>query len=94
MIEFPDGEHQLQKIRVVIHMRGGIYEGGTFTFLLHVPNAYPFQPPAVMSMARLWHPNIDLTSGKVHLPILEREWRPVLSINEVVFGLQVSLRDK
>ena len=38
---------------------------------------------------RAWHPNIDLHTGLVSLPILSKDWRPVLSINTVVFALQL-----
>lgn len=38
---------------------------------------------------RAWHPNIDLHTGLVSLPILTNDWRPVLSINTVVFALQL-----
>jgi ubiquitin-protein ligase len=42
------------------------------------------------AVRRVWHPNIDLTTGKVMMPILGQDWRPVLSINTVLLGLQVS----
>ena len=45
--------------------------------------------PSVVCMSRAWHPNIDLHTGYVSLPILNKDWRPVLSINTVVFALQV-----
>lgn len=38
---------------------------------------------------RAWHPNINLHTGVVSLPIITKDWRPVLSINTVVFALQV-----
>ena len=38
---------------------------------------------------RVWHPNIDVATGKVMMPILGKDWCPVLSINTVLLGLQV-----
>ena len=38
---------------------------------------------------RIWHPNIDPLTGRVMLPILGSDWRPVLSINTVLLGLQL-----
>lgn len=70
-------------------MTGGIYQQGAFSFNLEIPSNYPFQAPSVTCITRVWHPNIDLSTGKVLLPILEKDWRPVLSINTVVFGLQL-----
>ena len=38
---------------------------------------------------RTWHPNIDVETGRVMIPILGKDWRPVLNINTVLFGLQL-----
>ena len=35
----------------------------------------------------VYHPNIDL-EGNVCLNILREDWKPVLTINAVVYGLQ------
>lgn len=37
---------------------------------------------------RTFHPNIAQLDGRVALPLLDRDWRPVLSINSVVLALQ------
>ena len=37
--------------------------------------------------AKVYHPNIDL-QGNVCLNILREEWKPILSISAVVYGLQ------
>jgi ubiquitin-conjugating enzyme E2 M len=88
-IEFPEGQKNPYKIRVTVRMTGGLYARGCFVFVLDIPPNYPFQAPLVTCMTRVWHPNISLHTGKVHLPILDKDWRPVLSINTVVFGLQL-----
>ena len=36
---------------------------------------------------QVYHPNIDL-QGNVCLNILREEWKPILSISAVVYGLQ------
>ena len=38
-------------------------------------------------MYQVYHPNIDL-EGKICLNILREDWKPVLSISSVVYGLQ------
>lgn len=37
--------------------------------------------------AQVYHPNIDL-DGNICLNILREDWKPVLSISSVVYGLQ------
>ena len=36
---------------------------------------------------QIYHPNIDL-DGNVCLNILREEWKPVLNINHIIYGLQ------
>jgi len=40
----------------------------------------------------VYHPNIDL-EGNVCLNILREDWKPVLSINSIVYGLQYLFLD-
>lgn len=50
------------------------------------PN-YPHEPPKVKCETQVYHPNIDL-DGNVCLNILREDWKPVLTINSIVYGLQ------
>lgn len=50
------------------------------------PN-YPHEPPKVKCETLVYHPNIDL-EGNVCLNILREDWKPVLTINSIVYGLQ------
>ncbi len=42
--------------------------------------------------AQVYHPNID-HEGKICLNILREDWKPVLSISSVVYGLQFLFLD-
>jgi hypothetical protein len=44
-------------------------------------------PPARVRRGQVYHPNIDL-DGNICLNILREDWKPVLSISSVVYGLQ------
>ena len=63
-----------------------MYRGGCFLFTLRVSNQYPHEPPRVKCETRVYHPNIDL-EGNVCLNILREDWKPVLSLSAVVYGL-------
>ncbi|KAK7248790.1 ubiquitin-conjugating enzyme [Aureococcus anophagefferens] len=63
--------------------------GGSFALSLRVPANYPFRPPSVYCLTRVWHPNVCVDGGRVSHPLLDRDWKPVLSINTVIFGLQL-----
>ena len=86
-IDFPDGD--VLHLRVTLRVAAGFYAGGTFVVSLKVPSNYPFRAPTATALTRVWHPNIDVENGRIRHPLLERDWKPVLSINTVVFGLQL-----
>ncbi|GMF12636.1 unnamed protein product [Phytophthora lilii] len=46
--------------------------------------------PKVTCLTRVWHPNIDVATGRVMMAIIGQDWGPVLNISTVLFGLQVS----
>ncbi|GFR19035.1 NEDD8-conjugating enzyme Ubc12 [Trichonephila clavata] len=53
-------------------------------------NNYPYEPPKVKCETEIYHPNIDL-EGNICLNILREDWKPVLCIDSVVYGLQYLL---
>lgn len=63
-----------------------MYRSGCFLFSLRVSTQYPHEPPRVKCETRVYHPNIDL-EGNVCLNILREDWKPVLSLSAVVYGL-------
>lgn len=69
-----------------ISIYDGPYRGGCFNFGLSIPENYPFRPVEVFATQPIWHPNIDLFTGKVALPM---EWSPVLTLNSLALAVQV-----
>eukprot|EP00598_Pedospumella_elongata_P000935 CAMPEP_0184975386 /NCGR_PEP_ID=MMETSP1098-20130426/6666_1 /TAXON_ID=89044 /ORGANISM="Spumella elongata, Strain CCAP 955/1" /LENGTH=160 /DNA_ID=CAMNT_0027498119 /DNA_START=53 /DNA_END=532 /DNA_ORIENTATION=+ len=64
----------------------GPYRRGTYAFGLNIPENYPFRPVEIFAKQPIWHPNIDLFTGKVALPI---EWSPVLTLNSIAVAVQM-----
>ena len=62
------------------------YEGGEFVFSVAIPDDYPFSPPKVHCDTTVYHPFIDL-DGHVCLNILRTDWKPVLDIQTLLYGL-------
>jgi ubiquitin-conjugating enzyme (huntingtin interacting protein 2) len=46
--------------------QGTPYEGGKFYVDIIVPENYPFVPPKMKFVTKLWHPNVSSASG-MHL---------------------------
>jgi len=84
--EFEDPDNLLN-FKLIICPDQGFYRGGKFVFKFNVSNNYPHEPPKVKCETQVYHPNIDL-EGNVCLNILREDWKPVLTINAVVYGLQ------
>lgn len=84
--EFPDPD-DLLNFKLVISPDEGFYRGGRFTFSFRIGPNYPHEPPKVKCVNKVYHPNIDL-EGNVCLNILREDWKPVLTINAIVYGLQ------
>lgn len=87
-MEFPDPDDILNFV-LTITPDEGMYRGGRFSFTFAINQSFPHEPPKVRGQEKIYHPNIDL-EGKVCLNILREDWKPVLNLNAVIVGLQVS----
>ncbi|CAL5371165.1 unnamed protein product [Camellia sinensis] len=85
-ISFPNGKDELMNFEVSIRPDEGYYLGGTFFFSFEVSPIYPHEAPKVKCKTMVYHPNIDL-EGNVCLNILREDWKPVLNIDTIVYGL-------
>lgn len=89
-IHFPEGKSNITKFHISIAPKEGAYNGGTFVFDVNVPKRYPFAPPNVSCRTKIFHPNVNWQTGELSLGLLTIEtWIPVLSINAIMFQLQV-----
>lgn len=91
-IHFPGGKEKLMHFQITICPDEGIYKGGKFVFDFNISPGYPHDAPKVLCMTKVYHPNIDL-EGKICLNILREDWKPVLSISSVIYGLQFLFLD-
>ena len=46
---------------------GTCYDGGVFHIDIVVPNQYPFEPPKMKFITKVWHPNISSQTGAICL---------------------------
>lgn len=68
------------------------YQGGVFFLSIHFPSSYPFKPPKVSFLTRIYHPNIS-KNGSICLDILNSKWSPVLTIPKVLLSISSLLCD-
>jgi len=79
-------ESDLTNFCVVVSPDSGFWKGATYKFSFSIPPDYPHKPPKVHCQTNIYHPNINL-EGNVCLNILREDWKPVLDINAVIYGL-------
>eukprot|EP00884_Botryococcus_braunii_P017023 jgi/Botrbrau1/4003/Bobra.0016s0014.1 len=91
-LNFPEGPEKMLHFEITIQPTEGLYRQGQYTFDFSISESYPHEAPKVKCKTKVFHPNIDL-DGNVCLNILREDWKPVLSISAIIYGLQYLLAD-
>ncbi|KAG0617104.1 hypothetical protein M758_5G163600 [Ceratodon purpureus] len=71
---------------------GTDWEGGSYPVTIYFSEEYPTRAPKCMFPKGFFHPNVYDT-GDVCLSIIGSDWRPAISVKQILEGIQELLDD-
>ena len=88
----PEGDDMYEWQASILGPTSSPYEGGLFWLKINFPKDYPFKPPSISFLTKLYHPNIA-PSGAICIDILKEQWSPALTISKVLLCICSLLDD-
>ncbi|KAJ5091757.1 hypothetical protein NUU61_006627 [Penicillium alfredii] len=70
---------------------GTPYSQGLWRLRLKMPDDYPNSPPKATFTTRIWHPNVEELTGAVCVDTLKRDWKPKLTLRDVLVTISCLL---
>ena len=87
----PSGSNLFEWDATIIGPVDTPYAGGIFKLTILFPAEYPFKPPKINFVTKIYHPNIN--QGNICLDILKSNWSPSLTISKVLLSVCSLLSD-
>ncbi|EEQ82097.1 hypothetical protein NCER_101257 [Vairimorpha ceranae BRL01] len=60
------------------------FSGAQYKVHFLIPDDYPYRSPSIGFVTRIYHPNVDETSGSICLDVLNQVWSPMYDLFNIV----------
>ena len=71
-----------------LHTQRHGYEGGQFVLDIRVPHNFPFAPPVVKFLTKIYHPCVNPNDGTINVDFLQGSWSPAITMTTMVLSIQ------
>ena len=88
----PLGDDLYHWSATIIGPEGTPYAGGLFGLNVQFPADYPFKPPRMHFVTKIYHCNVN-GNGAICLDILNQAWSPALTLGKVLLSISSLLSD-
>ncbi len=88
----PEGDDIFHWTATLMGPEGTPYHGGIFYLNITFPANYPFKPPKIHFVTKIYHPNIN-SGGGICLDVLKDNWSPALTISKILISICSLLDD-
>jgi ubiquitin-conjugating enzyme E2 D/E len=88
----PKGDDPTQWVASIVGPQGTPYEGGVFFLSVDFPGDYPFKPPIIKFLTKIYHMNVG-EDGTIQLDILADNWSTALTVAKVLMSIRSLLHE-
>lgn len=60
------------------------YYGGAWQIMLKIPSEYPRVAPKAWFVSKIFHPNVEPSSGEICVDTLKRDWSPSVDLSHIL----------
>lgn len=69
---------------------GSPFENGLFELNVNLSN-YPLQPPKIVFLTKIFHPNIHFQTGEICLEVFKESWTPYWTLESIMRAISYLL---
>lgn len=71
---------------------GTPFVGGRFIVNVDFSDNYPFKPPKIKFLTKIYHPNVKTDTGEICMQAIESKWVPTLNASFIAQAVMTLIR--